>query len=167
MQLQSFQIVILILSQWLGCGLWCSAHSWLRGSCKELIWHRSRRNMLKGKHPILSLYFLYGDVYYGIVLFHSDQSGGLPLHGDSAMLLHLPQGDPSTGSWRSSGKKALWKICESADHLVRKAKRGFVLKPWWTKLGQCLMWKVPGKRTRWALLAEGTHSTSLHQVSTR
>ena len=112
-------------------------------------------------------YLLYWVVYYGTVLFHSDQSGGLPLHGDSAMLLHLPQGDPSTGSSRSSGKRALWKICESADRHVRKAKRGFVMKPWWTKLGKCLMWKVPGKRTRWALLAEGTHSTSLHQVSTR
>ena len=120
--------------------------------------------MLKGNHPIISLYFLYSDVYYGIVLFHSDQSGGLPLHGESAMFLHLPQGDPSTGSWRSSGKRALWKIWENADRRVRKAKRGFVIKPWWTKLGQCLMWKVLGKRTRWALLAEGTHSTSLHQV---
>ena len=115
--------------------------------------------MLKGNQPIISLYFPYRDVYYGIVLFPSDQSGGLPLHGESAMLLHLPQGDPSTGSSRSSGKRALWKICESADRHVRKAKRGFVMKPWWTKLGQCLMWKVLGKRTRWALLAEGTHST--------
>ena len=101
MQLQSLQSAILILSQWLGCGLWASARSWLRRSCKELIWHRSRRNMLKGNHPILSLYFLFGDVFYGIVLFHSDQSGGLPLHGDSARLLHLPQGD----CLRSSGKK--------------------------------------------------------------
>ena len=43
--------------------------------------------MLKGNQPILSLYFfLYGDDHYGIVLFHSDQSGGLPLHGDSVVL---------------------------------------------------------------------------------
>ena len=134
---------------------------------EEIAWSWSGADRCGICSKVITQSFLLDHVYFGIVLFHSDQSGGRPIHGDSAMLLLLPQGGLWTGSSTSSGRKALCTICESADHLAKKAERGFVRKPWWTKLGQCLTWKVPGNRTRWDVLSEETHSTSPHQASTR